>query len=58
MAFKGLENIEKKTIDKEQFQNLTKSIGKNTFLPSLKISKLVDLCMCTHVCMCACEIHS
>lgn len=36
MVFKGLEIIEKKTIDKEQFKNLTKSIGKNMFLPSLK----------------------
>lgn len=30
---KGLDNIERKTIDKEQFQNITKSIGKRTFSP-------------------------
>lgn len=41
---KGLDNIERKTIDKEQFQNITKSIGKKTFPPISKYN-YSDVCV-------------
>lgn len=45
---KGLDNIERKTIDKEQFQNITKSIGKKTF-PSISKYSYSDVCVYTFI---------